>query len=151
MQHGNLSNQVMPSIVIVFEGSVGLLPEDKLKDYNKAVSRNRWWEAVDLFQLSRPYLSKFLDLVWNKGFNLEICTWMGHGTEYDDAALRISERFDFENVPVYSVWSSTPDRLARESSYLPRIARIYDPEIGHAFKYGGKGVYLTDPNQLGAF
>lgn len=151
MQHGNLSNRVMPSIVVVFEGAVGLLPEDKIKDYHKAVSKNRWWQAVDLFELNRMYLLKFLDLTWNKGFNIELCTWMGHGTEYDDAALRIAERMDFENIPIYSVWSDAPDKLAREVSYLPRIARIYDPDPNHVFKYGGKGVLLTDPNQLGAF
>lgn len=151
MKHGNLSNRVMPSIVIVFEGLVGLLPEDMTKDYHKAVGRDRWWQAVDLFQLSRPVLSKMLDLVWNKGMNLEICTWMGHGTEYDEAALRIAERMDFENVPVYSVWSSEPDKLARQLPYLPRIARVYDPDPAHVFTYGGKGVYITDYNQLGAY
>lgn len=151
MKHGNLSNKVMPSLVIVFEGAVGVLPEEKIKDYHKLVARNRWWEAIDLFELSFPYMNKMLDLTWNKGYNLELVTWMSFDTEHHDAALRIAERMDVENVPVYSVWASTPDQLARSLPYLPRIARVYDPDPAHVFTYGGKGVVLINPNQLGAF
>src|ERR1044071_6442856 len=119
MKNGNLSNRVMPSIVIVFEGAVGLLPEDKIKDYHKAVSKGRWWQAVDLFELSPKYLTKLLDLFWNKGYNVEIVTLMSDDTEYKEAALRIEERMDAENVPVHSVWTSTPEKLARSLPYLP--------------------------------
>ncbi len=146
MEKGNLSNKVSPSLVVIFEGAIGILKEEDLDAFLKACAEENWAKAVDLFYLHELYLRKLNDLAWRANFNVEICTWMG-----DEMAFFIRERLDRENVIVASVWSSTPASLARQLAYLPRIACVYDPEPAHVFTFGSKGVVLTNPNQIGRF
>lgn len=144
MQHGDLSSHVVPSIVIVFEGAVATVAADDQAAFDKHADKGDWVKAVDLFALNPRMLDKINHLIWFKEMNIEICTWYP-----DEAAFFIGELMDQENIPVKSVWSSEPDKLARQLIHLPRIARIYDPDPAHVFKYGGKGVHLTDVNQIG--
>lgn len=144
MQRGDLSNRVSPSLVIVFEGAIGILKDEDKDKYAKAVYRNRWKAAIDLYYLDELYLHKITDLIWRQGFNIEVCTWLG-----DDAAPMIGDRLDEENIPVSAVWASTPAKLSRQLAHLPRIMCVYDPDPSHVFTYGSKGVLLTSPHQLG--
>ena len=144
MQRGDLSNKVLPSLVIVFEGAIGTLREGNVADFDEALGKDRIRMAMTYFDLDPNYLRIMLDLVWRRGFNIHLVTWMG-----EDAAEYITELMDEENIPVAEVIRSSPDKMARELIYRPDIIRLYDPDPDHAFKYGGKGVYLTNPNQLG--
>ena len=146
MERGDLSNRVSPSLVIVFEGAIGVLKEEDRENFIDACYEERWSDAVNAFYLNDLYLRKINDLTWRQGFNIEVCTWMGH-----EIAFFIGERLDQENLVIHSVWSEDPDRLSRHLAYLPRIARIYDPDPSHRFKFGSKGELLTSPHQIGRF
>lgn len=146
MYKNDLSNRMLPRLVVVFEGAVGILPSDKHKDFDKAVKKNRWQDAIELYELNDLILSKILDLHWRKNINVEIVTWLGAG-----AAYAIQEVLDEEGIPAL-VYSSTPVKLAREMVYRPDIVAVYDPDPGHVFTYpSGKGVIITDANQIGRF
>jgi hypothetical protein len=136
---------MLPRLLIVFEGAIGVLPVDKQAAFDKAVRKRRWWEAIDLYELNELILSKILDLHWRLDINITVVTWMG-----EDAELAISMRLDDEGIPVGTM-SSSPNRLARELAYRPDIMAVYDPDPAHVFTYGGKGVVLTDANQIGRY
>lgn len=144
VKHGDLSNKVRPSLLIVFEGLIGVLPDENKAAFDKAVKHDRWWHAISYYTLDPQVMSKMLDLIWHKQMNLEIVTFLS-----ENAAIAIAERMDQENIPVASVWDCTPDRLSRLLSYLPRIAKVYDPDKSRAFKYGSRGMYVTNHNQVG--
>lgn len=144
MQHGDLSNVVTPRIVIVFEGAVGFLMNEYDKKYLKALKRERWWEAISYWKLNNQMLGRLWYLFAKKSVTLDVCTWMGEGM-----AEAIADLLNDNNIPVQSVWASTPDRLARELAYIPDISLIYDPDPDHVFTFGGKGRLLTDVNQIG--
>lgn len=145
LRNGDLSSRMLPRLLVVFEGAIGILPVDKQVAFDKAVKRHRWQEAIGLYELNELILSKILDLHWRLDVNVTVVTWMG-----EDAELAISMRLDEENIPAGTM-SSSPNRLARELSYRPDIVAVYDPDPAHVFTYGGKGVVLTDANQLGRY
>jgi hypothetical protein len=147
VKDGDLSNQVSPSLLIIFEGAIGVLKEeDREKFLDAALTEANPRKAIDYFYLNDIYLRKINDLVWRKGFNIEVITFMD-----DDMAKAIADRLDDENVIVHDVWATQSNRLARQLAYMPRVACVYDPNPAHRFRYGSKGVLLTDPNQIGSF
>jgi len=144
MQHGDISNESAPRILLVFEGAVGFLPDIKVKDYQRAVRRHAWDDAVSCWELSEPILRRILDLVLRRNLAVEVVTFISQ--PFADV---LAARLDEEDVPVRRVWYSTPGRLSRRLAYMPDVAAVYDPDEAHVFTYGSKGRVLVDPNQLG--
>lgn len=144
MRFGQLDNTPSPRIVIVFEGAIGRVPEEREKDYAKAVARGRWFEAISCFDLSDIMLRKLLDISWRLNLNVNVVTWLG-----EEAAIAIEFLLERENIPVRGCFASTPLRLARDLPYNPDIVAVYDPDPAHVFTYGSKGILLEDPNQIG--
>ncbi len=146
MLKGDLSNKMLPRLVVVFEGAVGVIPDDKRKAYIKFCQKKRWRDAVKCYELNDLMLSKLLDLRWRQDVNVNLVTWL-----HEDAAMAIEERMDDEGIPVGGCFYSTPSKLTRELAYAPDIVAVYDPDPDHIFTFGSKGVVLTDVNQIGRF
>lgn len=145
MRYGDLSNVVAPRLLIVFEGGVGVLPAGKVKEYDKAVKKDDWLTAVNLFELNEIILQRILYLTNAKDFNISVVTWLP-----GDAFKAIEYLMEYNSVPVRSVFPSTPDALARMLPYNPDIRCVYDPVPEHILKYGSRGSVLTDANQIGS-
>lgn len=62
MKHGDLSAEIAPRIVVVFEGIVGVLPDPHDKKYLKAIGKKHWAEAIRFWQLNDFTLRKIWDL-----------------------------------------------------------------------------------------
>jgi hypothetical protein len=143
MEKGNLSNEVTPKILLVFEGAVGWLPEDRRKTYDKLVRKGQWLYAAYEWELNDLMLRKIWDVMFRRGQDIEIITYISQ--EFADA---IAYRLDEEDVPVRKVWSTTPAILSRKIALMPDVAVIFDPDPEHQFTYGGKGRVLTSPHDL---
>ena len=149
MRGGDLSNKVSPRHVVVFEGGLAVLPADNIPLFEKAMKRKRYFEAITYWDWKAYMLNQIERLIRRTDINIEVCTWIGADLEHADFALAIENALDRMNVPVRSVWSSTPDELAKMLPHLPDIACIYDPEPSHILKFGSRGVILTSPSQIG--
>lgn len=145
MLNGDLSNVVTPRLVLVFEGSLGFLPPDKVTEFNKLGSAGQWNQAVLCWDLHELMCRKIWDVTVRQSFQLEVVTYVGP----PEFAESLQERFDDEGLPISRTTASTPARMARRLSYAPDIAYVYDANRDHAFTYGAKGRYLSDVNQLG--
>lgn len=145
MQGGNLSNVVVPRILVVFEGLVAYLGPDKVNAYNELGSRGDWRAAVELWEFNPLALAKLNDLIMRRDIKVEVVSFIMPA----EGAQALAERFDDESVPVSRVLSSTPDRTARRLAYGPDIARVYCPDPQHAWMCGGKGYHTTSVHQLG--
>lgn len=142
MQRGQLDNKSMPRMIVVFEGAIGVLPEANAKRHGKYIAKRQWWRAVDCYEIIEGYTKKILDLGWRLNYNINIVTWMS-----EEAAEAIEDKLSF--LPVRGCFYSSPQQLAMDLPFNPEIIRIYDPDPAHVFTYGGKGVVLTSPHQLG--
>lgn len=145
MRYGDLSNVVAPRLLIVFEGAVGVLPADRVKEYDKAVRKNDWDAAVNLFDLNELILQRIMYLTFSKDFNISVVTWLP-----GSACVSIYDRLADQSIPVRSCFASTPDVLARMLPYNPDIRCVYDPDPSHILKFGSRGSVLTDASQIGS-
>jgi hypothetical protein len=145
MLNGNLSNAVVPRLVLVFEGALGFLPEEKVQEYNLLGTIGKWGDAVACWDFRDLMCRKIWDVTYRLSFQLEVVTYVGP-KEFADA---LQARFDEESLPVSRTVASTPERMARRLAYAPDIAMVYDANRQHAFTYGSKGRYLRSVHELG--
>jgi hypothetical protein len=151
VQGGDISNEVSPRLVVVFENLLGLLPtkahEAKVSTYLKF---KRYQRAVNVFELNELLARRIWDVTWRLKFSVDVVTYVG-----DEFAEAVRERIDREDLPIGHVWHKTPQVLARELAYMPHVAAIYDPNPSHQFTFGSKGRIISphDPsmNLIGRF
>lgn len=145
MKGNDLSNNPVPRIIIVFENALGFLPDDRRDTWRDLARDGRWDDVARLFELDPIMLRKIVDLTHRFSVSIDVVTYCGP----EEFARALERLFDYENVPVRIVTASTPERVARKTSYEPDIITIYDGNPEHGLAYGPKGVYLTDHRQLG--
>ena len=144
MRYGDLSSKVVPRLIVVFEGAVGILPESKKKAYDKCVKRDKWADAIDLFEINENVADRITWLMVKRDVSLSLVTWMPEA-----AAIFIEERMDYENIPIRGCFSATPQILTRQLAYEPDVMTVYDPDPAHILTYGSKGACLTSASQIG--
>lgn len=145
LRGNDLANTAVPRLIIVFENALGYLPENRRAEWRKLSKAGKWDDVARLFDLDQIMLRKITWMTHRYSLSIDVVTYCGPA-----AFARALERlFDHENVPIRIVQASTPERLARRTSYEPDIAAIYDGNPHHQLVYGKKGVYLTDHRQLG--
>jgi hypothetical protein len=132
-------------VVIVFENAIGTLPDDRRDRWRRLSRAGDWDEVAKLFDLDQIMLRVITRLVLQLGQQVDVVTYCGP-EEFADALARL---FDREHVPVRITQASTPERMARRTSFEPDIVAVYDANPQHALVYGRKGVHLTDYRQLG--
>ena len=144
MKNGDLSNQPAPRLIVVYEGALAYLPEDRVKEYEKALKKKDYKKVAALFRFNSAMLDKILYLSFKKNYNISVVTWFP-----EEVVGEIEEALATLSIPVRSVFSSSPDDLARLLPYNPDVVCVYDPVPEHILKYGSKGFVLTDANDLG--
>lgn len=145
MRGGDLDNSPVPRLVVVFENALGYLPDQRRGRWRELKTARDWDGLARLFDLDQMMLRKITDLTYRFSVSVDVVTYCGPEA-FAEALARLLDR---ENVPVRIVFSSTPERMARRTSYEPDIIGIYDANEQHSMAYGPKGVYLTWYQQLG--
>lgn len=149
MEGGDISNLVVPRLVIVFENLLGLLPTKADEAKAAAYIRfGRWNRAARVFQINEALAARIWDVTWRLNYSVDVLTYVS-----PDFATAVAKRIDKEDLPVGNVWFDEPHLLARRLAYMPQVAAIYDPDPAHQFTYGSKGriVSPVNPNLIGAF
>jgi hypothetical protein len=141
MQGGDISNEVVPRLVIAYEGMLGLLPEKPDKYVTELVARKFGRRArmaqrtVDAYEINDALARVIWDTTWRHRYTVDVVTYLG-----EDAVAPLEARLDVEGLPIGRVWATTPDRLARRLPYMPDVAAVFDNE--HHLIYGSKGRML---------
>lgn len=135
MQNGDLSNELVPRLVLVFEHLVGTLASkpDQLK-FGTYVRLGRWKRAVALFQVNELLAKQMWHVTWHLHHQLEVVTYL-----HADAIQPVSDWIDDNDLPVHRVWATEPNKLARKIATMPDLAAIFDPDPKHALTFGRKG------------
>ena len=147
MEHGDISNEVVPRLALVFENLIGILPtkpeQARFALYRRLRQPKR---ATKVFQANQPVCSRIWDVTWRLKFAVESVTFLG--PEYVDPIIKWLEA---ENLPIGHVWSTTPSLLSREIAYMPYLAAIFDPDPEHQFTYGSRGRHInpSSPDIIG--
>lgn len=145
MQDGDLSNDVAPRLLFIFEGTVGNLTtktaEAKEKFY---VRTRRWKKAVEQWEISDRAYALMWDVTWRYSFRFDIVTFRPPGF-----AKALAQIFDEVGLPVSHVIATTPVGLAQRLAFMPDVRHVYDADGDRLFTWGGRGVYM--PGGLAAF
>lgn len=137
MQNGDISNEVSPRLVVVFEGLLGVLPERResafefaARTFGRRASQAK--RSVNSYEINEPLARVIWDTIWRYRYSVDVVTYLG-----EDFAGALEERLDRENLPIGRVWADEPHKLARRIAHMPDVAAIYDNE--HHLMYGSKG------------
>jgi hypothetical protein len=142
----DLSNRPVPKAILVFEGALGFMHQADEPAFQAYMSKGWHDQAVALFTLNDLLMKVIWQRVTKDSLSIELVTFLGD----DNFARALADRIWTEELPIRSVWSTRPDRLARKLISMPDIVRVYDPWPDHQAMYGAQvGRYLTDANQFG--
>lgn len=143
MRDGDLSNEVVPRLLLVWEGAVAFCTDEK--KLQRYLGQFRWGKVVEQFAANDLMISKIWDVTKRQSLTVDIITY--YPTEIRP---RLEEWLEDEGVPFGACWSADPQVLARKLAHMPDVARVYDPDPQRAMAYGSKGIHLVSVHQLGA-
>jgi hypothetical protein len=149
MQNGDISNEISPVIIIVYEGLVGLLPDIKTRRaFDRAVNTKKWRKAAACFLHDELVTHILLDIVWRRNVRIEGVTFLP-----PELAEELEERMETEHIPLARLESfPAPGLFARELVHRPYVKAVYDANPEHRLLYPrGKGVIVNpgDPYVIG--
>lgn len=143
MLKGNLSNDVLPRVYVVFEGLLGTLPDTKTKGLETlARKRKKWDKAIEYYQLNVQTTRGMRDLYWRHRFRVDIITFID-----PSCVSPIREKLDSRNILFGNVHYYTTDELLSDLTYDQGVLAVLDPEPSRQLLWGSKGRYCA-PEQL---
>lgn len=138
MQDGDLSNEVAPRMLFVYEGVIGFPRSETVMLKERVyLKMHRWAKAVDCWDIPSQARNVLWDVTWRWNFRFDIVTFRPAGF-----ATALRERLDNEGIPFTRCWASSPARLAKQLAYMPDVKYVYDADTSRRFTFGGKGVHL---------
>ncbi|MGW0060337.1 hypothetical protein ACWDTT_10465 [Streptosporangium sandarakinum] len=152
MQHGDISAEVAPRLLIEFED---LLARPREEDPDP-VRYKRWLpqrfqktDPVRAWDLNDLVVKVMWDLTWRFGLELDVITVSGS----DEDAHALAERLDAEQVPARRVWAADPRMLARRLVAMPHVTSVATASPERCAMYGRWGRLITPANvtQMGRF
>jgi hypothetical protein len=142
MEHGDLSNEVPPRILVVFEGLIASLPSKKAEAQFTLYRRTRRYaKATALFELNDAVARRIWEMTWRFRHAVDAVTFLG-----EEFVEPIQNLLDGEQLPLNHLVATQPHLLARELAYRPDIVAVHDPDPAHAFTYGSKGRHTIPSN-----
>jgi len=148
MQNGNLSNIVQPRVLLVFEGALGFIDGDAVQEFNKLASRGQWFSAWNLWEVNDLMARKIWDVTKRQSVNVALCTYVSDNAL---AAVGLQEWADEARLPIGECLAVKPESLARELSYMPDVACVYDASYNTCAALGSKGKHLRNVNDFCRF
>lgn len=136
MQRGDISGDLVPRFVLVFEHLVGVLSGNHRNRlaFEAMCRAKRWKRAVDLLEVNEPLAKQMWHVTWHLNHQLEVVTWLN-----EKAVEPVQAWIDFHDLPIHRVWYTEPNKLARKIATMPDLALIFDPDPKHQLTYGRKG------------
>lgn len=141
MIRGEISNEVVGRLLLVFEGVVADLPDAKARakfdGYRKVRAYKR---AVSQFVINEQMAKVIWDTVWRRSYSVDVVTFLG-----EDMVEFVEERIEHEGLPIGRVWTEEKPMLARSLNYRPDVIGVYHADPRDFAMFGGKG-QLIDPH-----
>ncbi len=141
MQGGDLSNQLPPRWLVVFEGVIGVLPTTaEQRRFHWWTSTHAWRRAVDTFQLDEHTGKVLWDLTWRRSMKFDVATFLpGPKT-----GKHVEDWLEARNLPVANVRQyESPSALGKQLAYLPDVYAVVHNDPASEFTYGQRGRLLN--------
>lgn len=136
MEHGDISNELPPRMLFVFEGLVAYC--DQPRQEQASVKLRRWKRAANLWEYDSLILKHLWDLQFRRNFRLDCITFKGE--PFGEA---LQEKFDRDYVPFSNVYAMNEAQLQRRLASMIDVVRVFDPIPIRALAWGRKGEYVN--------
>lgn len=138
MEGNDISNEVVPRLMLVFEGLVGILPAKDERKAERLIRRKKYSEAVAIYEVNEPMAHRMWDITLRLHYSLDVVTWLSPGF-----AKSVREWVDEHDLPVQHVTYQDKTSFARKISFMPYVTRLYDPDPADRFTWGSKGRIIS--------
>lgn len=143
MRDGDLSNEVVPRLLLVWEGAIAFCTDEKKEQHY--LGKQNFQGLAGIYTANDLMISKMWDVTKRQSVTMDVITYYPAGF-----IPPLEQWLEDEGVPYGACWSADPQVLARKLAHMPDVARVYDPDPQRAMAYGSKGIWLTSVHQLGA-
>lgn len=139
MRKGELSNEVLPKVYVVFEDLIGSLttPKDRLS-FQVLMKRRKWEEAVNLFDISLYSKQSLVNIHWIHNFRVDVVTFLDKNLVPAIRGVLDKRSLLFGDVLYYKV-----PELSASLTMDPSILAVLDPDPARYLTWGGRGRYCT--------
>lgn len=142
MKGNDLANEVVPRDLLVFEGLLGLIPNEKVaRAEAKFRAKGKWAKALACYETHEMLGRKVWDMAWRYSVEIDLITFLGR-----PFAFELEKRMENENMPFRRIWSEEPNILARRLATMPEVRTIYTPFPNQQLLFGSKGRYIQPGN-----
>lgn len=136
MQAGDISNEVAPRYVFVFEGLVGVLPDPVVQRKHSLYVKARAWKRAARSWQFDPWIEKRMwDWAVRRSHSLDIVTYLP-----EHEADEVKERVDERGLPFGNFIVTTLEEFLHGYMLNPAVVGVFDADPRHALTYGGKGL-----------
>lgn len=143
MLRGDISGQLPPRWLFVWEGVVATLPPDREAPFKLAVRLRQWKRAVAQYE-THPHVAKVLnDLFWRRDYRFDVVTFLG--PQYEQP---IQDRLDRESLPFSNVWAVDERTLTQRLTFMLDVQYVVHADPARHLTYGPRGLLVTDPGAL---
>ena len=149
MLKGDISNEVRPRVILVFEGALGHISGPAVKEFNERAAAGLWGTAWEQWSLHEMMCRKIWDVVKRLAIQVSVATLLVPEEFRDEAEAGLQTFLDAKGLPVSDVIALPAERLARELPFMPDVARVYDANPETWGMFGRKGVALRNVNDFG--
>lgn len=156
MEHGDLSNEVVPRLLLVWEGLLGIPPltpkiSPSKRNLLSLFRKNSGEREIDSWTINEQVVHIIWDRTWRSNFSFDLVTFIS-----PEFGKQLKERMEEEDIPVSHVRYENINTFPRKIAFLPYVAAIYSANKDHQFTFGGKGRIIdpSDPyslNSIGRF
>lgn len=148
MLKGDISNVVQPRVLLVFEGALGFIDGPAVSEFNDAASRGLWLDAWNLWEVNDLMARKIWDVTKRQGIGVSLVTWISND---ELAASGLQAWADEHRLPIRECIAMEPSVFARELSYMPDVACVYDASAKTSRILGSKGRWLRNVHDFCRF
>ncbi len=139
MLHGDLSSEVLPTVLFAWEHLLAQVPEQLQDRERRAAQRGKWERVLWCWEPNERMRRVLNDLAWRKNRQIQVVTF--YPEKY---AMILAERLEDENYPCADVVCGYPrGEFGRALVHMPWLVAVYHAEP-HPFLFGHWGVRV-DP------
>ena len=142
MEGNDLSNEIAPKLVFVFDGLVGRVPDEDARLAEKYRKRRKWDLLARVYEVDTQMGAHLWDIVWRSRFSFDIVSFESADERWRDSLERLLDR---ANVPYSRLETyDDPNDFAQHMVYAPNILRVYHGRSDWWAKFGDKGDLIID-------
>ena len=133
MKGGDLSNEVAPSSIIIWEGLLALPTLGSDRARKLAHRLHRYKTVISHYEANEWALKQVHDAAYRYGVRFDVVSYLP--VEYEDI---ITEWCDRYSLAYKSVFCSTPGEVSKMTT-APFLESVIDADLKRYLFYGGKG------------